>query len=97
MNVTGSKMPTQSKGLINNIYWANVWSGTKRTSMTELIDEFGATYNFTEFANKIGVKKKRPVIGYSFPESVLLTEDFKLITNNADYKCLFINVCVYSS
>ena len=69
-------------------YWANVWTGTKRSSMTELVDEFGETYNFTEFANKIGVKKMRPVTGYNFPESVLLTEDFKLITNNADYKCL---------
>ena len=56
--------------------------------MTELIDEFGEAYNFTRFANKIGVKKMRPVTGYMFPESVLLIEDFQLITNNAADKCL---------
>ena len=88
MNITGRKMPQAPIGYINAIYWANVWTGTKRSSMTELVDEFGETYNFTEFANKIGVKKMRPVTGYMFPESVLLTQDFKLITNNADYKCL---------
>ena len=64
MNITGRKMPQAPIGYINGIYWANVWTGTKRSSMTELIDEFGETYNFTEFANKIGVKKMRPVTGF---------------------------------
>ena len=90
MNITGRKMPAKSQfgTPIKAALWVNVWSGTKRSSITELIDEFGETYNFTEFAYKIGVKKARPVTGDIFAESVLLTKDFKLITNNAEYKCL---------
>ena len=90
MNITGRKMPSKSQfgTPIKAASWVNVWSGTKRSSISELIDEFGETFNFTEFANKIGVKETRPVTGEIFPESVLLTKDFKLITNNADYKCL---------
>ena len=67
---------------INSFLYANVLSGTKRFNTTTLIDEYGELFSFPEFAKKIGVKEIRPVTGFLFPESVLMTRDFKLMTNS---------------
>ena len=72
----------------NAVLYVNVWSGTKRFNLTSLIDEYGEVFSFQEFANKIGVKKPRPDTGFIFPESVIMTNDFKLMTNTVQYKCL---------
>ena len=71
------------------IYYPSFWSGTKRSSATELIDEYGETFSFLEFTNKLSINITTSRInGFQFPEAVALTRDFKLRTNDLNCKCM---------
>ena len=69
----------------------NIWTGARRSSVTEIVDEFGDTFNGTEFADKIGVDLTGDLsnlIGFQFPKSVLMTNEFRLRTDMASDKCV---------
>ena len=75
------------------VAYESFWTGTKRSSENELIDEIGETYTVEEFGVKMGLNIKdvpHAVSGKKFPESVVLTSDFKLRTNivKTDCTCL---------
>ena len=71
------------------IYYPSFWSGTRRSSTSELIDEYGETFSFLEFTNKLSINiTASRIIGFEFPEAVALTRDFKLRTNDLNYECM---------
>ena len=71
------------------IYHPSFWSGTQRSSATELIDENGETFSFLEFTNKLDINLTTSRIhGFQFPEAVVLTRNFKLRTSDLNYECM---------
>ena len=71
------------------IYHPRFWSGTQRSSAVELIDENGETFSFLEFTNKLDINMTTSrIVGFQFPEAVVLTRDFKLRTSDLNYQCM---------
>ena len=71
------------------IYFPSFWSGTKRSSKTELIDEHGKTFSFLEITNELDINLTASrITGFQFPEAVALTRDFKLRTNDLNNECM---------
>ena len=56
-----------------------VWTGTKRTNYSELMDEYGKTFTSPEFRKQIGFG--RYLEGEIFPSSVTMTQNFKFTTH----------------
>ena len=65
---------------------AYVWTWTKRSNYSQLIDENGVYFSTSDFLQKFGLDSY--VEGDLFPSSVILTKDFTLRTLNYQSKCL---------
>ena len=64
-----------------------VWTGTKRTNYSEVIDEFGKTFTLPEFRKQLGFQMY--LQGDNFPSSVTMTQNFKFTTRTTK-DCLCI-------
>ena len=64
-----------------------VWTGTKRTNHSELMDEFGKTFTLPEFRYQLGFGSY--LEGDNLPSSVTMTQNFKFTTDTtSDCFCI---------